>query len=294
MGKNKGGAQNNNNTGGQGGGNHGGLSSADIARVKAMTAKEDREAKAKADSKLKCDLERKLAKKYGLKKAKGRSSTDSSDSDSDDDSSDDSDSRRKKKKARKKKQSKREKDAKSEQKRMADELTKIKDELESAKSFKEEIRAYFKKEQPPGTPEPTMTRAQWEEFESKKRAKPPRYLFTADIEREEKSASSASVESMQAIVKVIRNKLTAAEEAQSLSLGFQVSSETEKNLKDVAAEVADKYFDDGAKAGLTALLEIKTDFKIDTNAKLPRTLIATFLRACISRSVNLTEEELGL
>ena len=193
MGKNKGGAQNNNNTGGQGGGNHGGLSSADIARVKAMTAKEDREAKAKADSKLKCDLERKLAKKYGLKKAKGRSSTDSSDSDSDDDSSDDSDSRRKKKKARKKKQSKREKDAKSEQKRMADEMTKIKDELESAKSFKEEIRAYFKKEQPPGTPQPTMTRAQWEEFESKKRAKPPRYLFTADIEREGKSASSASV-----------------------------------------------------------------------------------------------------
>ena len=65
-------------------------------------------------------------------------------------------------------------------------------------------------------------------------------------------------------------------------------------LKPAALSCAAKYFDDDEKEGIILLTAMLQKFNISTRAKKPNTMLAEMLRACVTRGVNISSEELGI
>ena len=82
----------------------------------------------------------------------------------------------------------------------------------------------------------------------------------------------------------------------SLSSGYTVPVDTERvqNLKQAALNCAEKYFDDEEKQGLPMLAAAMAEFSIKSRAKKTNTIISEMLRACVTRGVNVSLDELGI
>ena len=80
----------------------------------------------------------------------------------------------------------------------------------------------------------------------------------------------------------------------SLSSGCTVPVDAERVIKQAALDCAEKYFDDEEKLGLPILLSMMEEFSISPRAKKTNAIVAELLRACVTRGVNVSREELGI
>ena len=80
----------------------------------------------------------------------------------------------------------------------------------------------------------------------------------------------------------------------SLSSGFTVPTEAERVLKQAALTCATKYFEDDSKEGLAQFTALLQKFSINTKARKTNTMLAEMPRACVTRGVNISSEELGI
>ena len=111
------------------------------------------------------------------------------------------------------------------------------------------------------------------------------------------ASTTTSVSSDRAgVLAAIDSNLQEADDVTQLSLssGFTVPVEAERVLKPAALSCAAKYFDDDEKEGLALLTAMLQKFNISTRAKKPNTMLAEMLRACVTRGVNISSEELGI
>ena len=111
------------------------------------------------------------------------------------------------------------------------------------------------------------------------------------------ASTTTSVSSDRAgVLAAIDSNLQEADDVTQLSLasGFTVPVEAERVLKPAALSCAAKYFDDDEKEGLILLTAMLQKFNISTRAKKPNTMLAEMLRACVTRGVNISSEELGI
>ena len=65
-------------------------------------------------------------------------------------------------------------------------------------------------------------------------------------------------------------------------------------LKEAALACATKYFEDDSKEGLVLLTAMLQKLSMYTTAKKPNTMPAEMLRACVTRGINVSSEELGI
>ena len=70
--------------------------------------------------------------------------------------------------------------------------------------------------------------------------------------------------------------------------------EAERVLKQAALTCATKYFKDVSKEGLALLTAMLQKFSINTKAKKSNTMLAEMLRACVTRGINISSEDLGI
>ena len=72
--------------------------------------------------------------------------------------------------------------------------------------------------------------------------------------------------------------------------------EAERVIKQAALSCAEKYFDDEEKQGLPTLelIAMMEEFSMTSRAKKTNTIVAELLRACVTRGVNVSREELGI
>ena len=80
----------------------------------------------------------------------------------------------------------------------------------------------------------------------------------------------------------------------SLSSGYTVPVDTERVLKQAALNCAEKHFDDKEKQGLPMLAAKMAEFSTSPRAKKASTMISEMPRACVTRGVNVSREELGI
>ena len=80
----------------------------------------------------------------------------------------------------------------------------------------------------------------------------------------------------------------------SLSSGYTVPVESERLIKQAASNCAEKYFDDEEKKGLPILNAMMEEFSMTSRAKKTNGIVAEALRACVTRGVNVSREELGI
>ena len=85
----------------------------------------------------------------------------------------------------------------------------------------------------------------------------------------------------------------------SLSSGYTVPVEAERVIKQAALNCAEKYFDDEEKQGLPIRNAVMEEFSISSRAKKTNTtgiiiIVAELLRACVTRGVTVSREELGI
>ena len=80
----------------------------------------------------------------------------------------------------------------------------------------------------------------------------------------------------------------------SLSSGYTVPVDTERVLKQAALNCAEKYVADDEKQGLPMLAATMAEFSISSRAKKTNTMISEMLRACVTRGVNVSRDELGI
>ena len=110
-------------------------------------------------------------------------------------------------------------------------------------------------------------------------------------------STATSVSSDRAgVLAAIDSNLQEADDVTQLSLasGFTVPVEAERVLKPAALSCAAKYFDDDEKEGIILLTAMLQKFNTSTRAKKPNTMLAEMLRACVTRGVNISSEELGI
>ena len=93
-----------------------------------------------------------------------------------------------------------------------------------------------------------------------------------------------------------KENLTIADNCNELSLssGYTVPVDAERVIKQAALNSAEKYFDNEEKQGLPILTTMMAEFSISSRAKKSNTIVAEILRACVTRSVNVSREELGI
>ena len=165
--------------------------------------------------------------------------------------------------------------------------------------------------------EPLLTLSQWkalQETNKKERSLPATPvkkpgLFTAACEKARltprqmlapspvQASPPTSVSSDRAgVLAAFDSSLKEADQVTQLSLssGFTVPIKAERVLKPAAMSCATKYFDDDEKEGLVLLTAMLQKFNISTRAKKPNTMLAEMLRACVTRGVNISSEELGI
>ena len=65
-------------------------------------------------------------------------------------------------------------------------------------------------------------------------------------------------------------------------------------LKQAALACATKYFEGDPKGGLALLTAMLQKFSIHTKAKKSNTMLAEMHRACVTRRINISSEELGI
>ena len=80
----------------------------------------------------------------------------------------------------------------------------------------------------------------------------------------------------------------------SLSSGYTVPVEAERVIKQAALNCAEKYFDDEEKQGLPIFTAMIAEFGISSRAMKTNTIVAELLRACVTRGVNVSREELRI
>jgi hypothetical protein len=98
------------------------------------------------------------------------------------------------------------------------------------------------------------------------------------------------------VVAALKANLTTADNSSkfSLSSGYTVPVDAERVIKQAALNCAEKYFDDEEKQGLPILMSMMEEFSISSRAKKTNTIVAELLRACVTRGVNVSREELGI
>ena len=98
------------------------------------------------------------------------------------------------------------------------------------------------------------------------------------------------------VLAAIETSLTSADQATKLSLssGFTVPVEAERVLKQAALTCATKYFEDDPKEAIAQLTALLQKFGINTKAKKSNTMLAEMLRACVTRGIHISSEELGI
>ena len=65
-------------------------------------------------------------------------------------------------------------------------------------------------------------------------------------------------------------------------------------LKQAALTCATKYFEDDQKEGIAQLTALLPKFGINASANKSNTMLAEVPRACVTRGVNISSEELGI
>ena len=74
--------------------------------------------------------------------------------------------------------------------------------------------------------------------------------------------------------------------------------EAERVIEQTALNCAENHFDDEEKQGLPILnamiMIMMEEFSITSRAKKTNTIVAELLRACVTRGVNVSREELGI
>jgi hypothetical protein len=166
-------------------------------------------------------------------------------------------------------------------------------------------------------PEPLLTMSQWKELQEtnkKERSLPPTPikpgLFTEACEKmrvvtplqllqdsPHQASTTTSVSTDRAgVLAAVEQSLTNADNATKLSLssGFTVPVEAERVLKHAALTCATKYFEDDPKESIAHLTALLQKFGINTSAKKSNTMLAEMLRACVTRGINASSEELGI
>ena len=166
-------------------------------------------------------------------------------------------------------------------------------------------------------PEPLLTMSQWKELQEtnkKERSLPPTPikpgLFTEVCEKmrivtplqllqdsPHQASTTTSVSTDRAgVLAAVEQSLTNADNATKLSLssGFTVPVEAERVLKHAALTCATKYFEDDPKESIAHLTALLQKFGINTSAKKSNTMLAEMLRACVTRGINVSSEELGI
>ena len=71
-------------------------------------------------------------------------------------------------------------------------------------------------------------------------------------------------------------------------------SQNEYSLKQAAINCAEKYFDNEENQGMPVIAVTMAEFGISSRAKKTNTMISEMLRACVTRGVNVSREELGI
>ena len=166
-------------------------------------------------------------------------------------------------------------------------------------------------------PEPLLTMSQWKELQEtnkKERSLPltpiKPGLFTEVCEKmrivtplqllqdsPHQASTTTSVSTDRAgVLAAVEQSLTNADKATKLSLssGFTVPVEAERVLKHAALTCATKYFEDDPKESIAHLTALLQKFGINTSAKKSNTMLAEMLRACVTRGINISSEELGI
>ena len=276
----------------------------DRMTMDAMNAKRKKKEEDERDAK----IERRVTKNFERKYGKGSSNkasqerdraSDSEESESTDDYSTDDGARTRTHNDRKLRK------MKKEQSQMRKEIKELKKYKEEYEAVDRSVTGHLVSPHKPGSKdaadadEPKLTMAQWLQHKQgayiQVHTQKPRGLFDAECTRESEASGSSTVSIVQRLCHTLDEKLDIANTAKDLSLGVNVSTTTENHLKPICNQVAEKYFSGAQKAEATsALEELKTKYSIDTRAKVPNTLLAAIVRACVSRGINLTDEELGL
>ena len=65
-------------------------------------------------------------------------------------------------------------------------------------------------------------------------------------------------------------------------------------LKHAAVICATKYFEDDPKESIAQLTALLQKFRINTSAKKSNTMLAEMIRACVTRGITISSEELGI
>ena len=98
------------------------------------------------------------------------------------------------------------------------------------------------------------------------------------------------------MVAALKANLTTADNYSkfSLSSGCTVPVDSDRVIKQAALHCAEKYFDDEEKQVLPVLIAMMDEFSIRSQSKKTNTIVAELLRACVTRGVNVSREELGI
>ena len=114
------------------------------------------------------------------------------------------------------------------------------------------------------------------------------FSFTAKATEDEGDDSSTH---MASVVALLAEKLKSADEAQPLSEGSKkLDKDTDKVVRATAVKVANAHFK--SPSGLQALTSLRNDSGLKSQAAYQHTIVEAILRACISRQINFTPEEL--
>ena len=145
--------------------------------------------------------------------------------------------------------------------------------------------------------EPRLTMFQWmqlrHEVYETHRTKRPRGLFDEEVARESEESGSSGNSPVEVLCNLLDEKLQVADSVTTIKSGVKVSQTTEKAIKAVANSVASKHFAGASETVAKDALEaLKTKYSLVTPAKQANTLLLAILRACISRGINFTEEDL--
>ena len=65
-------------------------------------------------------------------------------------------------------------------------------------------------------------------------------------------------------------------------------------IKQAALNCAEKYFDNEEKHGVPIPTAMMAEISISSRAKKSNTIVAEMLRACVTRGMNVSREELGI
>ena len=104
------------------------------------------------------------------------------------------------------------------------------------------------------------------------------------------SVSTTRVE----VVAALKANLTTADKHSKFSLSSGYTVPVNAVIKQAALNCAEKYFDAEEKLGLPILMSMMEEFSISSRAKKTNTIVAELVRACVTRGVNVSREELGI